>query len=95
MGVGEEADVEERVYVEGGAVLESEGDEADGHPAGEGFREPLEPQAGVERGVARGVDDEVGHLPQVREIPPLTAYGLEDVAVTGRQGVACGSPCSA
>src|SRR5215204_595600 len=76
VGVGKEADVEERVHVEGGAVLEAEGDEADGHLAGERFREPLEPQAGVERGVARGIDDEICHLPHVCEIPPLKAYGL-------------------
>src|SRR5215204_488526 len=83
VGVGEESDVEESVYIEGGAVLEAEGDEADGHPAGEGFRKLLEPQAGVERRVARGIDHHIGHLPQVCQMPPLTAYCLEDVAVAG------------
>src|SRR5215218_5930708 len=64
-------------------MLEAEGDEAYGHAARERLRELLEPQAGVEGGVARGVDYHIGHLPEVREVPPLTAYGLEDVAVVG------------
>src|SRR5215210_1786989 len=81
VGVGEEADVEERIDVEGGAVLEAEGDQADGHPVGERLRELLEPQPGIKRGVSRGVNDEVGHLPDVREVLPLAADGIEYVAV--------------
>src|SRR5215210_2378657 len=83
MGVGKKTNVEKRVHVEGGTVLEAEGDEADGHTAREGLSQFLEPQAGVERGVTRGVYDEVGHLPDVGEVPPLAADGLQNVAVAG------------
>src|SRR5215210_48189 len=86
VGVGEEADVEERIDVEGGAVLEAEGDQADGHPVGEGLRKLLEPRPGIERGVTRGVNDEVGHLPDVREVLPLAVDGIEYAAVA-RSGV--------
>src|SRR5215212_11393050 len=81
--VWQETDIEEGVHVEGGAVFEAEGDEADGHPVGKGLRKLLETQAGVERGVVRGVDYEVGHRPDVAQVPPLAAYGFQDVSVAG------------
>jgi hypothetical protein len=63
-------------------VLEAEGDQAYREPAREGLGELLEPEAGVQHGVARGIDDEVCLLPQVCQVLALRPDGLQDVAVS-------------
>src|SRR5215208_6564313 len=59
VGVRHEPDVEDGVHVERRAVLEAEGDQADREAAREGLGQLLEPETGVQRGVARGVHDQV------------------------------------
>ena len=83
--VREKPGVEEGIHIQGGTVLEAEGDQADREPAREGFGELLEPEAGVQRGVARGVDYEVCLLPQVRQVLALRPDGLKNVAGSRRR----------